>query len=50
MGLDPSVRGNISLTFYEGGHMMYMVPSELAKLKADAAKFYEATLKAAGVN
>jgi carboxypeptidase C (cathepsin A) len=49
MGLDPAVRGNISLTFYEGGHMMYMVPSELAKLKADATKFYDATLKAAGV-
>ena len=49
MGLDPAVRGNISLTFYEGGHMMYMVPSELAKLKADAVKFYDATLKAAGV-
>ncbi len=50
MGLDPAVRGNISLTFYEAGHMMYMVPSELAKLKADSAKFYESTLKSAGVN
>ena len=50
MGLDPSVRGNIRLTFYEGGHMMYMVPAELAKLKADAAKFYAETLHAAGVN
>ena len=49
MGLDPAVRGNINLTFYEAGHMIYMVPSELAKLKADAAKFYDATLKAAGV-
>jgi carboxypeptidase C (cathepsin A) len=49
MGLDPAVRGNISLTFYEGGHMMYMVPSELKKLKADAVKFYDATLTAAGV-
>jgi hypothetical protein len=29
--------------------MMYMVPSELAKLKADSAKFYADTLKAAGV-
>lgn len=48
MGLDPLVRGNINLTFYEGGHMMYMVPSELAKLKADAAKFYQATLQAVG--
>jgi carboxypeptidase C (cathepsin A) len=49
MGLDPAVRGNISLTFYEGGHMMYMVPSELGKLKADSAKFYDTTLKAAGI-
>ena len=49
MGLDPAVRGNINLTFYEAGHMIYMVPSELAKLKADAAKFYDATLTAAGV-
>ncbi len=48
MGLDPAVRGNLSQTFYEGGHMMYMVPVELARLKADAAKFYAETLKAAG--
>ena len=48
MGLDPAVRGNLTQTFYEGGHMMYMVPTELAKLKADAKKFYADTLKAAG--
>ena len=29
--------------------MMYMVPAELAKLKADGVKFYDATLQAAGV-
>lgn len=49
MGLDAAVRGNVTQTFYEGGHMMYMVPTELAKLKVDAAKFYDATLKSAGV-
>lgn len=49
MGLDAEVRGNITQTFYEGGHMMYMVPAELAKMKADAAKFYDATLKSVGV-
>ena len=49
MGLDPTVRGNVSLTFYEAGHMMYMVPTELVKLKADAAKFYRETLQAVGV-
>ncbi len=49
MGLDAAVRGNVTQTFYEGGHMMYMVPTELAKLKVDAAKFYDATLKSVGV-
>lgn len=49
MGLDPAVRGNVTQTFYEGGHMMYMVPTELAKLKTDAAKWYAAALKSAGV-
>jgi carboxypeptidase C (cathepsin A) len=49
MGLDPAVRGNVTQTFYEGGHMMYMVPTELAKLKVDAANFYAATLQAVGV-
>jgi hypothetical protein len=28
---------------------MYMVPTELAKLKVDAARFYAATLQAVGV-
>ncbi len=49
MGLDAAVRGNVTQTFYEGGHMMYMVPKELAQLKVDAAKFYDATLKSVGV-
>ena len=49
MGLDAAVRGNVTQTFYEAGHMMYMVPTELAKLKVDAAKFYDATLKSVGV-
>jgi hypothetical protein len=29
--------------------MIYMVPSQLAKLKTDAATFYSETLQAAGV-
>jgi carboxypeptidase C (cathepsin A) len=49
MGLDRVVRGHISQTFYEAGHMMYMLPSELPKLKADATKFYTESLKAAGL-
>jgi carboxypeptidase C (cathepsin A) len=45
MGLDAAVRGNLTQTFDEGGHMMDRGPKELAKLKVDAAKFYDTTLK-----
>jgi len=39
MGLDASLRGNISISEYEAGHMMYVHEPSLAKLKADAADF-----------
>ena len=47
MGLDPAVRGNITMTYYEAGHMMYIHGESLKKLKADYASWVEATLKAA---
>ncbi|MFN0011040.1 MAG: S10 family peptidase [Phycisphaerales bacterium] len=40
MGLDPEVRQNISQTFYESGHMMYVREEDLAKLRTDVAQFY----------
>ncbi len=40
MSLEPEVRKNFSHTFYESGHMMYVREDDLAKLHADAAKFY----------
>lgn len=49
MGLDPAVRGNLTLTYYEAGHMMYIHKESLAKLKKDADAFLDATLKAANV-
>jgi carboxypeptidase C (cathepsin A) len=49
MGLDPAVRGNVTMTYYEAGHMMYIHMDSLKKLKADYAAYMEATLKAAGV-
>ncbi len=49
MGLDPAVRGNLTLTYYEAGHMMYIHRPSLAKLKADADAFLDATLKSANV-
>ena len=39
MGLDASLRDNISIAEYEAGHMMYLHEPSLAKLKADAAAF-----------
>ena len=49
MGLDPSIRDHITLTYYEAGHMMYIEKQSRAKLKADYDAFLDATLKSAGV-
>ncbi|MBN9398588.1 MAG: peptidase S10 ['Candidatus Kapabacteria' thiocyanatum] len=40
LGLPSSLRPNIDMTYYEGGHMMYLIKSELVKMKEDAKKFY----------
>ena len=39
MGLDKSLRGNITIAEYEAGHMMYLHAPSLAKLKTDVAAF-----------
>jgi carboxypeptidase C (cathepsin A) len=39
MELDASLRGNVSMAYYEAGHMMYMHLPSLAQMKADLAKF-----------
>jgi carboxypeptidase C (cathepsin A) len=41
MGLDPSLQGNVTTTFYEAGHMMYIDQTSLAQLKRDAAAFVQ---------
>lgn len=41
MGLDASRRGNITYTYYEAGHMMYMHLPSLAQMKTDLAAFIE---------
>lgn len=33
-------RKNISMTYYHAGHMMYLLKSELVKMKEDAKRFY----------
>jgi carboxypeptidase C (cathepsin A) len=39
LSLDPSLQQNISLGYYEAGHMMYIHQPSLAQLKQDLAKF-----------
>ncbi len=41
MRLDPSLRGNVRLSTYEAGHMMYLDATSRIKLKQDAAAFIE---------
>ena len=39
LSLDPSLRANVSASFYEAGHMMYAHRPSLLKLKAELARF-----------
>ena len=39
LNLDPSVRKNITLGYYEAGHMMYIRQESLEKLHSDISKF-----------
>jgi carboxypeptidase C (cathepsin A) len=43
MALDPSLRGNVSLHYYEAGHMMYIDRRSLAQLKRDVAAFVQSS-------
>lgn len=39
LGIDPSLQENISMSYYEAGHMMYLHIPSLARLKADLDGF-----------
>lgn len=39
MGLDPEVRGNVSMSYFEAGHMMYIDRASHARLKKDVSEF-----------
>ena len=41
LGLDESLHGNISMAYYEAGHMMYIHLPALAQMKQDLAEFIE---------
>lgn len=46
LNLDPTLLGNISMEYYEAGHMMYVHAPSLAKLGADLQAFIHRTLTA----
>ncbi len=48
LGLDPSIRANITTAQYEAGHMMYIDTRSLAKLKADVTRFMQNALHNSG--
>jgi carboxypeptidase C (cathepsin A) len=41
LGLDPSLRGNVTMAYYEAGHMMYIHLPSLVRQKADLAAFID---------
>ncbi len=45
LNLDPALKKNISWTYYESGHMMYIEKGSLKKLKDDATAFIAKSLK-----
>ncbi len=44
MNLDPVLRKNITTSYYEAGHMMYIETNSLRKLKEDAARFIQSSV------
>jgi carboxypeptidase C (cathepsin A) len=44
MGLEKSLRGNVSTAYYEAGHMMYIHDRSLEKLKRDVATFLKSAV------
>jgi carboxypeptidase C (cathepsin A) len=47
LGFEPTYRERVRMTFYEAGHMMYIRPSMLEKLKQDVAQFIKDTKNSA---
>jgi carboxypeptidase C (cathepsin A) len=44
LGLDPALQKNISMSYYEAGHMMYIHLPSLVQMKSDLAEFARGSL------
>src|SRR5262249_44329071 len=49
MSLEPSIRKNISFTYYEAGHMMNIEKKRREKLRRDVRAFINGAIRADGV-
>jgi carboxypeptidase C (cathepsin A) len=45
MQLDPTIRDNLRITFYEAGHMIYINHPSLLQFRTDATAFMQDALK-----
>jgi carboxypeptidase C (cathepsin A) len=45
MNLDPKIKENITMKYYEAGHMMYIHNESAAKFKKDVADFITGAIK-----
>jgi carboxypeptidase C (cathepsin A) len=41
LDLDPKLRGNLTITYYASGHMVYLNPEAARQFKQDLARFYD---------
>ncbi len=48
LGLDPTLRANITTAQYTAGHMMYIDTASLAKLKSDVSQFLQNAVQSSG--
>jgi carboxypeptidase C (cathepsin A) len=46
LGVPRDVAGHVQLRYYEAGHMMYVHPPSITKMKRDLAAFIESTVRA----
>ncbi len=44
LALDPTLRGNLRMSYYDAGHMMYVHQASLAQMKADLDAFVDESI------